>query len=598
MALLGLFAWVLTLTREFTHIWTFSSAAYLLLGDETHICVDGEDGRLKIVSLSKARLAWTLSIQVMRFAISGLLLVYGLMYIAYTDKVGDLFLNCVALEFVIQFDELIYEAACPAAIMMLCNRLKPLKLPVRHARGAIGLRAILTWVLVLAVTIIAKIAILDPQVQLMVRARDALCAGDVQFVYAIDGAGTIVWGYPEEAQNDPQFGNKTFIRNFPDGELPTKTTGVESVSRSTSYSHAVVDLLLRQQGRAHWHCPPEECYDFQDKQAPLPNRPDCCLARKLRTHTVDVGIFSLRDRANQGTDEAATLWNKQCSDYLDYAFTGGRLDIIQNAVADAFRPETTDKHVHDERRDISCLPPPVGTFPGCPLERPLCKDGKCMKPRCEHLKDYCTKSSVLGVRARQFCPNVCGCSDPRSPLALFMPESGCPRSCLRSGAYLARRQALPCEDVSKTDPSFVAYLDNLDRIRLSWPLDFEAAPKWDIVMLRAFGCAYLRNETFPLGEGPPPYRFGYNLCGENTVAYPHKPISYFCPVACGCRKGQRHCPDSCPSPSASEPACPAFQQTEYADPNSLHMVGAAVKPNGSCPMLLLRDDSTFVNVQP
>ena len=418
----------------------------------------------------------------------------------------------------------------------------------------------------------------------MVQARDALCAGDTQFVFATDGGGALVWGYPERVQTDPSFVNHTYARNFPDGAPLAKTSGVESRPIEHAYTHTVINLLLRQQGRESLDCPPEECFDFQNMLAPLPNRPDCCLARKLRAPVVESGIFSVAERTSQSTEAGSDLWNPLCVDWLDVPFVGGILDIISNTVTDAGRYWTA---ANPELQSRNCTPPPMGTFLGCPAERPFCQNGECITPSCEHVKQHCNKNTLFGVRVRQSCPNTCGCTEPRSPLTLSLPESGCPSSCLQGGLYLARRQALPCEDLPKTDPIFVAYLDDLDSVRLSWPMDIASTAKWNVLMLRTFGCDYFRNETFPFPQGSPPYKMNGNLCTESSEMHPYKPLSYFCPVACGCRKGLKHCPDSCPSPSASDPICPAFQQTVYANP--YRPPGAT----GYCPQLMTRDEITL-----
>ena len=41
-------------------------------------------------------------------------------------------------------------------------------------------------------------------------------------------------------------------------------------------------------------------------------------------------------------------------------------------------------------------------------------------------------------------------------------------------------------------------------------------------------------------------------CAEEGYFYPIKPYSYFCPVACGCRGGDKHCPTSCSVRNATE----------------------------------------------
>ena len=39
-----------------------------------------------------------------------------------------------------------------------------------------------------------------------------------------------------------------------------------------------------------------------------------------------------------------------------------------------------------------------------------------------------------------------------------------------------------------------------------------------------------------------------------------KPLSLFCPRACGCHRGDQDCPTTCPERTASDPLCPEWQQ--------------------------------------
>jgi len=39
-----------------------------------------------------------------------------------------------------------------------------------------------------------------------------------------------------------------------------------------------------------------------------------------------------------------------------------------------------------------------------------------------------------------------------------------------------------------------------------------------------------------------------------------KPLSLFCPRACGCHRGDQDCPTTCPERDAYDPLCPAWQE--------------------------------------
>ena len=56
------------------------------------------------------------------------------------------------------------------------------------------------------------------QVDDLVKARDAICSGDRDFVFAKDGLGVVSWAYPDTVNR-----SKFNTRNYPDGKHPTPT---------------------------------------------------------------------------------------------------------------------------------------------------------------------------------------------------------------------------------------------------------------------------------------------------------------------------------------------------------------------------------------
>ena len=186
---------------------------------------------------------------------------------------------------------------------------------------------------------------------------------------------------------------------------------------------------------------------------------------------------------------------------------------------------------HGEKRKCS----------GCPATKPMCQAGVCVQPTCANVHRFCNDDSVAGVRARQLCPVYCGCADPLAPLALALPSSGCGDQCARSGVYLAARKRLPCEDMAVDDPVFIAFLDDWDRVRHGWPSDWNFGSNAYIEGLRRFGCRLLGStatQEHVFNSNPstvyPPFLSGTNVCVEGGFPYPVKPLSYICPVACGC----------------------------------------------------------------
>ena len=202
---------------------------------------------------------------------------------------------------------------------------------------------------------------------------------------------------------------------------------------------------------------------------------------------------------------------------------------------------------------------------------------------------YCQDNTEAGTRARQLCPHTCGCDDPHYPLALSLPHSGCGPYCPSSGIYLQRLSRLPCEDIAKDDPVFTAFLDNWEAARWSWPYDWNWPSAGYISGLRHSGCGFLSNATAMLeaiavnraeGLGSvsfPPFTQFLNICVESGSIFPVKPLSYYCPVACGCHAGDPHCPLTCPVRTATTPLCPEAQRSA-----TFNYFTARAFPEGSC----------------
>lgn len=91
-----------------------------------------------------------------------------------------------------------------------------------------------------------------PQVDLYVNARDAICAGDQDFVYTTDGLGVVAWAYPNATASDKAWEKEP--RNFPGGERTSVEEMLEygnaESTLSPSFTLSVIDAVLRQNGLA------------------------------------------------------------------------------------------------------------------------------------------------------------------------------------------------------------------------------------------------------------------------------------------------------------------------------------------------------------
>ena len=159
-----------------------------------------------------------------------------------------------------------------------------------------------------------------------------------------------------------------------------------------------------------------------------------------------------------------------------------------------------------------------------------------------------------------------------------------------TGFYHGALRTMPCTDVSAEGDAYDAvaldvmnmtrwaafqrYLDHKARDSESMPVDLRRQVNVYVGYLKTYGCRYLRDpsvwhtlnsteDAFRAdarngSKAMPPYLSGRNLCVRGRGG--HKPLSLFCPVACGCHRGDRDCSLRCPEREPSTPTCPAHQE--------------------------------------
>ena len=470
-------------------------------------------------------------------------------------------LNAVALEFVLNLDELMFEALAPSRVVsyqvlktmvcpcMLSDRptveslawgklrivedAEPLPVPRamrRHWRG-LDLRASLTLLAVCGTLFGIVVGTLMPNVATLTRASDALCGGDIEFVTTVDGAGVPAWAYPDTAKPA-----KMASRGFPDGAPLAKTTVKQRhalPSDAKFYSARVFDVVAQQFGKdaqqlgGEGGCngPPnpdgsDACYYWSEdgihQMRPSNVTPGCCVAKKVQVPTVDAGPFSILSKAAETTEDAVRLWNPSCTDTISFA--GGYTNLLRGGLGDTVNSElwTVDANLCGGEcpNDKPMCAEGVAQLAACPADNLTCVEGLaaladkasasraagdrgCIEPYCYDVRPLCKLNSASGVRARQLCPSTCGCDDPHAPLALSLPVSGCGERCARSGSYLERRAELPCTDMAVGDPRWQALMADFESVRQTWPGDWALSSGVFFKDLRLHGCAALRNATDP-----------------------------------------------------------------------------------------------------
>ena len=458
----------------------------------------------------------------------------------------------------------------------------------------VGLCDIINILFVVSLLLVVGMTIISDQLDTLHRVKAAICGGDVNFVYQIDGFGLVNYAYPPRVD----------LASF-EPIVPWRQLG-----ETFDYQGYLLDGLLSGDGLPSTPCTFEECYDVRYGQlfVPLPaGRPSCCAARQLAQPNVTGGYYSLEAKSIQSNDDASTYYNTECTEMMD--FNGYITNLMQGAMGMELwkyereagitarcggkclpeapickltrTPNTSKEHPDFARGGLlehtTCVTAPDENGDFLSTSCPTYDNGySCVQPQpCSvDVAPYCSFNSLLGVSARQLCPTTCGCTTPQSPLALFTPDQGCPSRCVESTQYREALANTPCVDIAVDNPNFVGFLDQFATAIRVVPVDFSSAGLLYVDFFTRFGCAYLLMDTVndalalgvdiqraglvntSTGLAMPPEQpnffpanigVGLNPCVKDGFLYPVKPLSFFCPVACGCRAGDNGCPDSCPA---------------------------------------------------
>ena len=213
---------------------------------------------------------------------------------------------------------------------------------------------------------------------------------------------------------------------------------------------------------------------------------------------------------------------------------------------------------------------PVHQLDQCPggcvsLDRPFCRQRKCVRPTCDDAKPRCNENSVAGTIARMHCSETCGCGSSCSPLAYRLPELGCAPACLDR----AKKVHGSCTDQEVVSPEFKAYIEAV--ISPSYPGAGESLVDQGCKAKELQGLIPCSDPGFPYGK--------MQLLGLRS----------FCPVACKCTRDLPGCPTSCPIASASPTSAPTTLNptptptlTPTQSPMSSELICPEYQSKGEC----------------
>jgi len=171
----------------------------------------------------------------------------------------------------------------------------------------------------------------------------------------------------------------------------------------------------------------------------------------------------------------------------------------------------------------------------------FCRDGECVIPTCQDLEPACNTDSELGLRARQYCAETCGCRNVTSSLVLSAPENGCSPACLPR--FQHSLEYVPCTDTGPRDPRVQAWLQGLSSLSPNWSPQKRSLAGLLGSLLGTMGCAALQSqflrkaETDNVTVAEARQRLSLEYCGGTTSAgvvgpagSTINPILSLCPV--------------------------------------------------------------------
>jgi len=181
LSTLVIFMWTLSVSDNIRGCCDFLVAARQLsktiLGEAFVISHEGDHFYLE--GITRLRLCFALFSGVLQVTIAVILLGSGALWLTYTKSITDLMLNAVALSYIMQVDELLYNVMVPRKVKALVTNMEPLPLgnrlmPYLTAKG-VPRRAIITCAMVLLFTGLTLGFFILPNAEQVRQLRDTLC---------------------------------------------------------------------------------------------------------------------------------------------------------------------------------------------------------------------------------------------------------------------------------------------------------------------------------------------------------------------------------------------------------------------------------------
>ena len=115
-----------------------------------------------------------------RTVLAACLLIAGIQWLARTSNITDLILNAVALEAILQIDEMIFVCLFPKKVQTAVYELEPVK--IRYSRRGGQLESCIVAFLFMTVVLVPFVLQVKPITDMMLAVKLEYCGGNRDFV--------------------------------------------------------------------------------------------------------------------------------------------------------------------------------------------------------------------------------------------------------------------------------------------------------------------------------------------------------------------------------------------------------------------------------
>jgi hypothetical protein len=360
----------------------------------------------------------------MQAAILALLTVSGVLYLVFTIEPRDLLLNAVALQIVVELDELFFTAFAPNHASKVLLSLNPLPRPPVKSFKGLNVGPAIGMVIIIVAQLMIYLSLLKPQKDVLRDIVQEICGGNLNFVARADPSGMIYAG----------------------------AYSASYVIQEDSYEYQAMRQLVLD-------VPGENIEAFAGTLVKGE------VSKSAAANGMTGSYWSLEAIGRLDVQHSSAWWNSNCLDMLTDSPGEeiGTLPFFRRILHDAI-----EEDVFTANEDEHVSHPPLTD--------------------CHSVLSHCSRDSAAGVRSRQICPETCGCLKPASEVVQGVKQNGCPPQCEWTSQYKNKSRTRTCDDLPVESPEFQVQLEGIRSVRDSYPNSWKSSIEEIISLLENSGC--------------------------------------------------------------------------------------------------------------